>query len=147
MVRHSSNLLLSVKKNTCEYPNVSPSFPVSLCDLLFHHMVLLRIEASRTTITPQTQFKLPVSHKCCFRSNECNKAAHVRHAASQKQIATHHESRMATSANQLNLVNQVQTPMYSFMLLNSARLFTKSKPKFKLLHDLCSCSNLFFMSL
>ena len=39
MVRHSSNLLLSVKKNTCEYPNVSPSFPVSLCDLLFHLMV------------------------------------------------------------------------------------------------------------
>ena len=50
---------------------------------------------------------------------------------------------MATSANQLNLVNQVQTPMYSFMLLNIARLFTKSKPKFKLLHDLCSFSTLF----
>ena len=45
---------------------------------------------------------------------------------------------MVTSENQLNLVNQVQTPMYSFMLLNIARLFTKSKPKFKLLHDLCS---------
>ena len=50
---------------------------------------------------------------------------------------------MATSANQLNLANQVQTPMYSFMLLNIARLFTKSKPKFKLLHDLCSRSTLF----
>ena len=50
---------------------------------------------------------------------------------------------MATSANQLNLANQVQTPMYSFMLLNIVRLFTKSKPKFKLLHDLCSRSTLF----
>ena len=30
--------------------------------------------------------------------------------------------------------------MYSFMLLNIARLFTK----FKLVHDLCSCSTLFF---
>ena len=50
---------------------------------------------------------------------------------------------MATSANQLNLANQVQTRMYSFMLLNIARLFTKSKPKFKLLHDLCSRSTLF----
>ena len=60
-----------------------------------------------------------------------------------QKIATHHESSMATSANQLNLANQVQTPMYSFMLLNIARLFTKSKPKFKLLHDLCSRSTLF----
>ena len=33
--------------------------------------------------------------------------------------------------------------MYSFMLFNIARLFTKSKPKFKLLHDLCSRSTLF----
>ena len=30
-----------------------------------------------------------------------------------------------------------------FMLLNIARLFTKSNPKFKLLHDLCSRSTLF----
>ena len=72
-----------------------------------------------------------------------NGLAFARHAASPKQIATHHESSMATSANQLNLANQVQTPMYSFMLLNIARLFTKSKPKFKLLHDLCSRSTLF----
>ena len=50
---------------------------------------------------------------------------------------------MATSANQINLANQVQTPMYSIMLLNIARLFTKSKPKFKLLHDLSSRSTLF----
>ena len=50
---------------------------------------------------------------------------------------------MTISANQLYLVNQVQTPMYCFMLLNIARLFTKSKPKFKLLHDLCSCTTLF----
>ena len=93
----------------------------------------------------QTQFKYPVRHKSIFRSNRdrCNKAAHVRYAVSPKQIATHHESSMATSANQLNLVNQVQTPMYSFMLLNIARLFTKSKPKFKLVHDVCSRSTLF----
>ena len=76
-------------------------------------------------------------------SIKCNKAAHVRHAASPKQIATHHKSSMATSANQLNLANQVQTPMYSFMLLNIASFFIKSKPKFKLLHDLCSRSTLF----
>ena len=33
--------------------------------------------------------------------------------------------------------------MYSFILLNIARLFTKSKPKVKLLHDLCTSSTLF----
>ena len=29
------------------------------------------------------------------------------------------------------------------MMMNIARLFTKAKPKFKLFHDLCSCSTLF----
>ena len=95
--------------------------------------------------SPPNPIQTPSQSQILFyRSNECNKAAHVRYAASPKQIATHHESSMATSANQLNLVNQVQTPMYSFMLLNIARLFTKSKKKkFQLLHDLCSCSTLF----
>ena len=44
---------------------------------------------------------------------------------------------MATSANQLNLVNHVQTPMYSFMLLNIARLFTKSIQSLNLFLGLC----------
>ena len=41
----------------------------------------------------------------------------------------------------LNPVNQAQPLMYSFILLNIARLFTK--PKVKLLHDLCTSSTLF----
>ena len=39
-------LLLSVKK----IPNILPSFPVLLCDLLFHHMVILRIETSNQSL-------------------------------------------------------------------------------------------------
>ena len=95
------------------------------------------------TSCPPIPVKTPSQSQILFRSNECNKAAHVRHAVSPKQIDTHHESSMTISANQLNLVNLVQTPMYSFMLLNIARLFTNSKSKFKVLHDLCSCSTLF----
>ena len=91
-------------------------------------------------ITPQD------SHTSFFRSNESNKTAHVRYAASPKQIASNHESSMAmfaTGEGQLNPVNQAQPLMYSFILLNIARLFTKSKPKVKLLHDLCTSSTLF----
>ena len=60
--------------------------------------------------SPPNPIQTPSQSQILFRSNECNKAAHARHAASPKQIATHHESSMATSANQLNLANQVQTP-------------------------------------
>ena len=49
----------------------------------------------------------------------------------------------ATGEGQLNPVNQAQPLMYSFILLNIARLFTKLKPKDKLLHDLCTSSTLF----
>ena len=82
---------------------------------------------------------IPENYFLLLINSPVSKLYHVRHAASPKQIATHPESSMATSTNQLNLVKQVQTPMHSFMLLNIARLFTK----FKLLHDLCSCSTLF----
>ena len=81
-----------------------------------------------------------------FRSNESNKTAYVRHAASPKQIASDHESSMAmfaTCEGQLNPVNQAQPLLYSFIFLNIARLFTKSKPRAKLLHDLCTSSTLF----
>ena len=49
----------------------------------------------------------------------------------------------ATGEGQLNPVIQAQPLMYSFILLNIARLFTKSKPEVKLLHDLCTPSTLF----
>ena len=49
----------------------------------------------------------------------------------------------ATTEVQLSPVYQAQPLMYSFILLNIARLFTKSKPKVKLLHDLCTPSTLF----
>ena len=47
----------------------------------------------------------------------------------------------ATGEGQLNPVYQAQPLMYSFILLTIARLFTK--PKVKLLHDLCTSSTLF----
>ena len=50
---------------------------------------------------------------------------------------------MVTSANQQNLEIQAKNNDVQFVLLNIARLFTKSKPRFKLLHDLCSSSTLF----
>ena len=89
----------------------------------YHHLPTQHPQLKQSPSNPVQTFS---QSQILFRSNECNKAAPVRHAASPKQI----ESSMTTSANQLNLVNLVQTPMYSFMLLNIARLFTKSKPKF-----------------
>ena len=44
---------------------------------------------------------------------------------------------MTTSANQLNLVNQVQTPMYSFMLLNIANIITHKKAEISAMADYC----------
>ena len=104
---------------------------------------------------PQLKLLLPriapalIQLHVLFRSNESNQTAHVRHAASPKQIASDHESSMAMfarSKGQLNPVNQPQPLMYSFILLNIARLFTKSKPKVKLLHDLCTPSTLFIFT-
>ena len=66
------------------------------------------------TITPKSSSNSQSDTNSFLKSNECNKAAHVRHAASPKQIATYHESSMTTlPANHLKLVNQVPTPMYS----------------------------------
>ena len=45
---------------------------------------------------------------------------------------THLTTGRCDREKKLNLVNQVHTPIYSFMLLNIARLFTKANPKFKL---------------
>ena len=59
------------------------------------------------------------------------------------QHAQNHEPGMVSATP--TIITTVTPPphMYSFILLNIARLFTKTKSKYKVLYDLCSLSTLF----
>ena len=92
-------------------------------------MLLLNLRLNvpiQTNANPATLTQPPV-----FRTNKGSKATNVKHATG-----------MATSTPTISTA--VTLPhMYSFILLNIARLFTKTKPKYKVLYALCSLSTLF----